>query len=99
MERGNVKLHVHFETGDFKVNEVVQGVDSDAAVASMQALVAQKAGFLVGAFIRKMTPLQFAQEATRRYNTASKSDAPVPQSCEEFVTMGVARGFATVVDE
>lgn len=93
-----MKLHVHFETGDFKVNEVVEGADSDAVVAAMQAMVAQKAGFLVGAIVRKMTPLQFAQEATRRYNAATKSDSPIPQTCDQFVQMGIARGFANVID-
>ncbi len=94
-----MKLHIHFQTGDFKVNEEVSGENADAVVAAMQKRVAQEAGFLAGAVIRNMTPLQFAREATRRYNTALKDDAPLPNSCGEFVQMGIAKSFATVVEE
>ena len=74
-----MKLHIHFQTGDFKVNEEVSGENADVIVASMQKRVAQEAGFLVGAVIRNMTPLQFAREATRRYNAALKGRRPIAE--------------------
>lgn len=82
-----------------KVDEVVQGADAEAVVAAMQKRVAQEAGFLVGAAVRALSPLKFAQEATRRYNAAMKDDAPIPASCEEFIRTGVERNFATLLDE
>ncbi len=94
-----VKLHVHFQTGDIKVDEIVQGATSEQIVSQMQARVAQEAGFLIGAVVKRMTPLQFAQESIRRYNTAAKDSAPIPQSCDEFLKLGVEKNFATVLPE
>ncbi len=94
-----MKLHVKFDTKEFRVDEVVEGATSEAVVAAMQKRVAGELGFLAGAFVRSMTPLAFAQEATRRYNTAMKQNAPMPQSCDEFVRYGVEKGFATVLDD
>lgn len=93
-----MKLHVHFESGGMKVDEVVSGTSADEVVAAMQRRVAQEAGFLIGAVVKRMTPLQFAQEATRRYNTSMKDNVPLPQTCEEFVTTGIQKGFATLVE-
>ncbi len=94
-----VKLHVQFDTKEFRVDEVVEGATAEAVVAAMQKRVAGELGFLAGAFVRSMTPLAFAQEATRRYNTAMKQNAPSPQSCDEFVRYGVEKGFATILDD
>lgn len=93
-----MKLHVHFESGGMKIDEVVSGTTAEEVVASMQRRVAQEAGFLIGAVVKRMTPLQFAQEATRRYNQASKDNVAPPQSCEEFVNTGVQKGFATMIE-
>lgn len=93
-----MKLHVHFQTGDLRVNELIEADTADKVVAEMQTRTAAKMNFLVAAFIRKMTPLQFAQEATRRYNAALNDSLPTPQTCEEFVQLGIQKGFANLVD-
>jgi len=90
-----VKLHVHFQTKDFKVDEVIKGDSAEAVVAGMQKRVAQELGFLAGTVVRSMSPLAFAQEATRRYNSALGDNAPVPQSCEQFLKYGLEKNFAT----
>lgn len=81
-----------------KVDEVVSGDTAEAVVAAMQKRVAAEAGFIVGAVVKRMTPLMFAQEATRRYNAALKDNAPIPQTCDEFIQTGVTKGFATPVE-
>ena len=44
-----MKLHIHFQTGDFKVNEEVSGENADAVVAGDSRNASRrKAGFLVG---------------------------------------------------
>lgn len=93
-----MKLHVHFETDQMKVDEVVSGDTAEQVVAAMQARVAKEAGFLVGAVVKRMTPLAFAQEATRRYNTAAGDSAPIPDSCDAFIRTGIEKNFATLVD-
>ena len=92
-----MKLHVHFEAGGIRVNEIVEGDTADAITARMQERVAHEAGPLIGMVIKRMTPLQFAQEATRRYNSAAGDSAPPPASCADFLKLGVAKGFASVV--
>lgn len=94
-----MRLHVKVPIGDRQVDEIVSGADAEAVVAAMQQRAAQEAGFLIGAAIRAMSPLKFAQEATRRYNAASKDNAPIPASCEQFIQTGVDRGFATILDD
>lgn len=94
-----MKLHVKFEHPQMKVDEVVTGATAEAVVSGMQARVAKEAGFLIGAVVKRMTPLQFAQEATRRYNEAMKDNAPIPTSCEQFVQTGIDKQFATLLEE
>nr|CAA9261334.1 hypothetical protein AVDCRST_MAG63-2439 [uncultured Armatimonadetes bacterium] len=94
-----MKLHVHFEAGGMKVDEVVAGQSAEEVVASMQKRVAAELGFLKGAFVRAMTPLAFAQEVTRRYNSAMKESAPIPQTCEQFIDYGIDKNFATLVED
>ena len=94
-----MKLHVHFEAGDIKVDEVVSGATSEAVVAAMQQRVAKELGFLKGAIVRAMSPLAFAQEVTRRYNSALKASAPLPATCDEFLEYGVKSGFATWLEK
>src|SRR4028119_2016773 len=88
-ERTTVKLHIHFDTKALRGDELVEGANAEAVVAAMQKRVAGELNFLVGAVVRSMTPLAFAQDATRRYNTATKQNAPMPQSCDELVRYGV----------
>jgi hypothetical protein len=80
-----------------QVDETVSGDNAEALVAAMQRRAAQEAGFLIGAAIRAMPPLKFAQEVTRRYNATLKDNAPIPTSCEQFIQTGVDRGFATIL--
>lgn len=94
-----MRVHVKVEKGDIQVDETVSGADAEAVVAEMQQRAAQRAGFLIGAVIRSMPPLKFAQEVTRRYNATMNDNAPIPESCDQFLRTGVDRGFATVLEE
>jgi hypothetical protein len=94
-----VKLRVQVATDKIKVDETVEGATAEAVVATIQQRAADKAGFLVGAFIRRMTPLEFAREVTKRYNDATNDTVPIPASCDAFVQMAVAKGFATPIEE
>jgi hypothetical protein len=93
-----MNVHIHLAIGDTKIDEDASGDSAEEVVASIQDRVAKKMGFLVGGFIKRMTPLDFAREATRRYNAAAKDNAPPPASCEEFLQMAVTKGFATIRD-
>ena len=94
-----MRLHVHFSVGELKIDEVVEAATAEAAVAQMQKRAAESANFLVGAFIRRMTPLQFAQEAARRYNAATGENNPIPATCDEFITLGAAKNIVTLLGD
>lgn len=93
-----MKLHVHLKTGEVTVDEIIEGENAEAVVKVIQQRVAQKASFLVAAFVKQMTPLAFAQEATRRFNNSTKENVPLPATCEDFLQMGIEKKFATLVE-
>jgi len=94
-----MRLHVHFSMGGIRVDEVVTGTTAEELVGHMQDRAASEANFLVGAFVRRMSPLQFAQEAARRYNTATGENNPIPATCDDFVKLGIAKNLATEVND
>ena len=94
-----MKLHVHFDTPELRVDEVVEGPNAETVVAAMQSRVAKELGFIKGAVVRSMSPLAFAQQATRMYNNAMKTNAPIPATCEEFLNYGVEQKFSSWVEE
>jgi hypothetical protein len=94
-----MKVHIHLTVGETSVDEEVTGDSAEAVVAAVRDRTAKDMGFLVGGFIKRMTPLDFAREATRRYNAAAKDTAPPPATCDAFLQMAVAKGFATIHDE
>lgn len=93
-----MKVHIHLAIGETKIDEEATGNSAEEVVANVRDRVAGEMGFLVGGFIKRMTPLAFAHEATRRYNAAAKDNAPLPATCEDFLEMAVAKGFATIRD-
>jgi len=92
-----MRLHIHFQTGDIRVDEIVEGDTAEIVTAKMQARVAQEVGFPIGIMLKKISPLQFAQEAIRKYNSTTSATTPIPQSCDEFLKIGIEKGFATAL--
>ena len=90
-----MRLHVHFETGNIRVDEIVEGDTAEAVTAKMQARVAQEVGVPMGLMIKKISPLLFAQETIKKYNSTMSASTPIPQSCDEFLKIGIEKGFAT----
>ena len=93
-----MKVHIHLALGETTIDEDVTGNSPEEVVTQIRDRVAKEMGFLVGGFIKRMTPLDFTREATRRYNAATKDSAAPPATCDEFLQMAVAKGFATIED-
>ena len=93
-----MKVHVHLTLAETTIDQEASGATADDVVADVRDRVAKEMGFLVGGFIKRMTPLDFAREATRRYNAAAKDTAPPPATCTAFLEMAVAKGFATITE-
>lgn len=94
-----MNVHIHLVIGETSIDEEATGNSAEEVVADIRDRVAKEMGFLVGGFIKRMTPLDFAREATRRYNTAAKDNATPPATCAAFLEMAVAKGFATIHEE
>ncbi|MDX1931695.1 MAG: hypothetical protein SFU56_03740 [Capsulimonadales bacterium] len=94
-----MKVHLHFDFEKTRIDEVVDAANPEAVVAEVKERVAKRAGFLVGTLIRGMTPLAFAQEATRRYAVLAGETMPPPATCADFVRLAVERKFATLLEE
>ncbi|MBC8101097.1 MAG: hypothetical protein H7Z41_00735 [Cytophagales bacterium] len=91
-----MNVQIHLTLGETKIDETTSGDTAETVVANIRDRVAKEMGFLVGGFIKRMSPLDFAREATRRYNAAAKDTAPAPATCEEFLRMAVSKGFASI---
>lgn len=93
-----MNVHIHLALDTTSINDEVTGNSSEDVVTQIRDRVAKEMGFLVGGFIKRMTPLDFAREATRRYNAATNDTAPPPATCDDFIKMAVVKGFATIRD-
>jgi hypothetical protein len=94
-----MKLHIHFDFEKTRIDEVIDGKDAESVVAEVKERVAKRAGFLIAVVVRGMTPLAFAQEATRRYAAMTKETIAIPTNCDEFIAMALQRNFATLLSD
>ena len=94
-----MKIHVNLRTDDLTIDETIEGADAADILRQSKVAVAEKLGFLAGAFVRSMGDVQFAQEVVRRYNSAFEKDCALPSTPDEFVTWAVAEKLATVIEE
>ncbi|MCC6729180.1 MAG: hypothetical protein IT208_07555 [Chthonomonadales bacterium] len=92
-----MKVRVSYRMPDMTVDEAFEGPDAEAIVAAMKARVAARAGFAIRLMVSALSPLRFAQEAVRRYNSATDRTLPIPSSCEEFLTLGVTEGIVVLL--
>jgi hypothetical protein len=91
-----MKVHVNINERELKVNEAFTGANADEVVGQMKARVSRELPFAMRLMVGAMSNLQFAQEVVKRYNEAQKQNAPIPASCEEFLQLAQAHGFATI---
>jgi hypothetical protein len=93
-----MKVKMVVEMEGMKVDQVFEGATADEVVGKMKAAYGAVAPLAIRTFLNVMSPLAFAQEATRRYNAAKKTSEPVPKSCAEFVEGGQRMGIIEVVE-
>ena len=93
-----MKVRITYQTREITVDERFIGETADVVVASMQAAVSVRLGFALRLFVNAMSPLQFAQEAVRRYNEASERSLPIPDSCDDFIRLGESEGIVAILE-
>ncbi|MCW3059701.1 MAG: hypothetical protein ABIY70_19630 [Capsulimonas sp.] len=93
-----MKVRVKTEIAGRSIDETLAGANADDILAQVKSRVAKELGWK-GLFLNAMTPLGFAQEAVKRYNTANQSSYAPPQSASEFVQLGSQLGFVEILPE
>jgi len=93
-----MKVRVKLEIADRKIDEVVDGRDAADVLAQAKARVERELGWK-GFFLKAMSPLGFAQEVVRRYNSGTDSKYALPQSADEFLKLGADLGYLQEVTE
>jgi hypothetical protein len=93
-----VKVRVQYQAQQICVDELFSGKNAEEIVRQMQSKVASKVNFVMRLAVNALSPLQFSQEAIRRYNDATKKNLPIPQTCEEFLKLGQNEGIVTILE-
>ena len=93
-----MKVRIQLDIEEKHIDEVVEAPDAEGVLRTVQDKVAKALGWK-GLLIRALTPLQFAQEAVKRYNEAKVKNHPLPTNVDEFVEFGKAIGYLTVIEE
>jgi hypothetical protein len=91
-----MKVLVTINDPQLTINEAFTGANADEVVGRMKARVSRELPFAMRLMVGAMSNLMFAQEVVKRYNEAQKQNAPIPASCEEFLQLAQAHGFATI---
>lgn len=93
-----MKVRVQLDIEDRHIDETIEAPDALGVLQAAQDKVAKALGWK-GLLVRALTPVQFAQEAVKRYNEAKVKNYPLPSTVEEFVEFGKSTGYLTVIDE
>jgi hypothetical protein len=89
-------VHVNVTLEGIAVNETFEGTSADEVVGKMKARVARELNFAMKMVVNSMSNLMFAQEVVRRYNDFKSLTLPLPNSCDEFLTLAQEQGLATL---
>jgi hypothetical protein len=93
-----MRVRVQFQAEQIRVDEYFSGNSAEEIVRQMQGKVASKVNFVMRLAVNALSPLQFSQEAIRRYNNATGKTLPIPQTCEEFLKLGQKEGIVTILE-
>ena len=91
-----MKAHVKVNMQNVNVDETFEGATADEIVGKMKARIAKEVPFFMRPIVNGFSNLGFAQEVVKRYNGNSKQNLPIPNSCDEFLTLAQEQGFATL---
>ena len=92
-----MKVRVHFDFQDRKIDETLDVATADALLVDAKARVARELGWK-GLFLNAISPIQFAQTAVKMYNEKFDASYPAPQTAEEFLTFGQQTGHLEVIE-
>jgi hypothetical protein len=78
------------------VKETFTGSTAEEVVGKMKARTASEMNFAMRLAVNSMSNLMFAQEVVRRYSAYKKINLPLPNSCQEFLTLAQQQGLAVI---
>jgi hypothetical protein len=89
-------VRVTMDVAGRHIDETLTGTDADDILSQAKARVAKELGWK-GLFLSAMSPLTFAQEAVRRYNSSYSTNYAIPQTSDEFLTLGQDLGYVAIL--
>jgi hypothetical protein len=91
-----MRVKVNITQDNMTINETFSGRDAEEVVAAMKSRVARELPFALRLAAGAMSPLMFAQEVVKRYNSNQKKNLSVPNSCAEFLSLASNEGLAII---
>ena len=87
---------VRLQINGKEIDRTYNGDSSDDIVTSMQKDVAAESPWIIRVALNRMSPIQFAREAVKKYNASCKTDHRSPNTCDEFLETGVSMGIVFI---
>jgi len=91
-------VRVTMDVAGRHIDETLTGPEAEDVLAQAKARVTKELGWK-GLFLNAFTPLGFAQKAVELYNSSHKTTYAVPQSADEFFTLGKDLGYIAILSE
>lgn len=79
------------------IKQSFDGRDANDILRQAKAEAARRAPFLLRAVVNRMSDIDFAGAVVQRANAAEGRNDPAPQSAQEFLDWGVARGYVRIL--
>lgn len=92
-------IRMRLQINGKEIDQTFEGESANEVVDAMRKSAAEQSPWLIRAAVNRMSPLHFAQEAVKRYNSGTNGSHPIPESCEAFLTTGKTMGIVQVVSE
>ena len=90
---------VRMQVNGREIDRTYTGGDCDEIVENMQKDVSSESPWIIRLAIGKMTPLQFAREAVKKYNASNNTSHPTPTSCSHFLELGAIMGIVQISEK
>ena len=92
----NVRVQLSVEGRD--VDERVSGDTADDLLVQAKDKVQSAMGWR-GLVVAAMSPISFARTAVRIYNEHNNTSYALPDTAEEFISLGVDLGYVTILPD
>lgn len=93
-----MKVRIQMPVAGRDIDEILTGSNAEDVLAQAKSRVAKELGWK-GLFLNAMSPLGFAQKAVELYNGANATQYAIPQSADEFLSLGQDLSYISILNE